>query len=188
MRRISSGWHDGDTANVCIGQEAVEVTPLQMAVMTAAIANGGTVLWPRLVDRIEPQSPLAGEPTPFKPGRVRDQLGVSRRNLDILREAMLADVEDSDGTGKQARVPGLRICGKTGTAQKEDRHGKLTDLKTWFISFAPYEAPRYAVVVLVDGGRSGGGDCAPIAGKIYEAILQREKMGAPKPASLANAK
>jgi len=188
QRRLNSGWHDGDTANLCIGQEAVEVTPLQMAVLAAAIANGGTVLWPRLVDRIEPQSPVYGEAITNAVGRVRDELGVSKRSLDILREAMLADVEDPDGTGKAAFVPGMRICGKTGTAQKEDARGKLTDHKTWFISFAPYESPRYAVAVLVDGGTSGGGDCAPIARDIYSTILEREKMRTPKPTTLANAR
>jgi penicillin-binding protein 2 len=186
-RRISSRWYDGDTANLCIGQEAIEVTPLQMAVLSAALANGGTVLWPRLVERIEPQSPLYGEPTNFPAGRVRDQLGVSRANLDILRQAMLADVEDSDGTGRHAQVEGLRICGKTGTAQREDGHGKIVSHQTWFISFAPYENPRYAVVVLVDGGTSGGGDCAPIAARIYEAIRDREKMGTPKATTLTRA-
>jgi penicillin-binding protein 2 len=185
--RINSGWHDGDTANLCIGQEAVEVTPLQMAVVAAALANGGKVLWPRLVDRIEPQSPVYGEAITNTPGRVRDELGVSKRSLDTLRDAMLADVEDADGTGRSAFVPGMRICGKTGTAQKEDARGNLTDHKTWFISFAPYETPRYAVAVLVDGGTSGGGDCAPIASKIYAAIQEREKMGQPRTGTLAKA-
>ena len=57
----SSSWHDGDTANLCIGQGDIAVTPIQMAVMVSAIANGGKVLWPRLVERIEPQDPTSGE-------------------------------------------------------------------------------------------------------------------------------
>ena len=78
----SSGWRDGDTANVCIGQGPVDITPIQMAVMISAIANGGTVLWPRLVQRIEPQDPAAGGVTTnFPAGLVRDRLMVHQRSL-----------------------------------------------------------------------------------------------------------
>jgi penicillin-binding protein 2 len=171
LKRVSSGWTDGDTANICIGQGEIAVTPLQMAVMTAALANGGKVLWPRLVDRIEPQDPLSGEPpTGFESGRVRDNLGVSARNMKILHEAMLAETEDPEGTGKAAVVPGLRICGKTGTAQVTDPLNRVVGHTTWFVSFAPYEKPKYAVVVMVENGQSGGGTCAPVAHEIYAAI------------------
>ena len=188
MKRVSSSRYDGDTANICIGQGQMAVTPLQMAVMTAAIANGGKVLWPRLVDRTEsPEPALGAQPVVFPSGRVRDELGVKQRNLEILREAMLADVEDSGGTGTRAAVPGIRICGKTGTAQVTNKRNQLVDHTTWFISFAPYEKPRYAVVVMVEGGSSGGGDCAPIAGNIYRAIQQRERMTVPKADTLTKA-
>lgn len=188
-QRIHQHWHDGDSANVCIGQGEVAVTPLQMAVMTAAIANGGKVLWPRLVDKIEPQDPASSEPaTVFPSGQVRDELGLKPRTLQILREAMLADVEDN-GTGKEAKVPGLQICGKTGTSQKKDVHGNLEEHVTWFASFAPYEKPRYAVLIMVEvesgTQASGGGTCAPIAAKIYTAILERERMNGPKPEGIA---
>ena len=59
LARVHSDWHDGDTANMCIGQGEIAVTPMQMAVAYAAIANGGRVLWPRLVERIEPQDPAS---------------------------------------------------------------------------------------------------------------------------------
>jgi penicillin-binding protein 2 len=176
LETVRSDWHDEYTASVCIGQHPILVTPLQMAVMTCALANGGKVLVPRLVQRIEPQNSTLGKPPIlFSAGQVRDELGVSKRSLSILKEAMLADVEDPDGTGKQAFLRDLRICGKTGTAQVEDSQGKLKSHNVWFISFAPYEQPRYAVVVMVEGGSSGGGDCAPIARDIYKAILQRER-------------
>ena len=179
--RVRSGWSDGDTANVCIGQGVVAVTPVQMAVMTAAIANGGKVLWPRLVDRIEPQDLAAGgTATNFPSGVVRDELGVHPRSLQILREAMLADVGSSEGTGTAAAVAGLQICGKTGTAQVQDAHNKLVGHNFWFASFAPYENPRYAVVVMVEseGDGSGGGICAPIAHDIYETILKKQTAAA----------
>ncbi len=167
-------WHDGDTANICIGQGHLRVTPLQMAVMTAAIANGGKVLWPRLVDRLIPQDPLLeGQAWTYERGRVRGQLGVSERTLDLVRDAMRADVEE-EGTGKAARIPGFRVCGKTGTAQVSDPSGRIVDHTTWFTSFAPYENPRYVVLVMVESGISGGGTCAPIAKEVYLALQKRD--------------
>ena len=183
--RIHSGWTAGDTANICIGQGEIAVTPLQMAVMTAALANGGKVLWPRLVDRIESPDPASGEPPEVSPsGRVRDELGVSPRHLQILRDAMRDEVEDA-GTGARAEVPGLRICGKTGTAQITNEHNQEVDRTTWFISFAPYENPRYAVVVMVESGSFGSTTCAPIAAKIYKAILESEQLNGARTGSFA---
>ncbi len=182
LERVRSDWRDGDTANLCIGQGEIAVTPMQMAVEISAIANGGRVLWPRLVERIEPQDPASGQvATNYPAGRVRDELTVHPRSLQILRDAMLGETEDeAEGTGKTARVPGLRICGKTGTAQVQDNANRTTGYNYWFASFAPYENPRYAVVVMVQipgpmmpGG--GGRTCAPIAHDIYEAILHSEK-------------
>ena len=181
FERVREGWSDGNTANLCIGQGEVSVTPLQMAVVYSTIANGGTVFWPRLVSRIEPQDPLLrAVATNFPAGLVRDRIGVSGRNLRILHNAMLAETEDAEGTGQAAKVPGLRICGKTGTAQVMDEHNRVVDHTTWFASFAPYESPRYAVVVMVEGGSSGGGTCAPIAHDVYETILQKQTSVAAK--------
>jgi penicillin-binding protein 2 len=186
--RIHEGWSAGDTANLCIGQGEVEVTPLQMAVVYSAIANGGTVYWPRLVSRVEPQDPMSREAaTNFPSALVCDHIGVSARSLNILRNAMLAETEDVEGTGKPAAVgPEMRICGKTGTAQVEDDHNRVVDHTTWFASFAPYENPKYAVVVMVESGISGGDSCAPVAHDIYEAILEKEKSGAGKILATAN--
>ena len=176
LARVHSDWRDGDTANLCIGQGDIAVTPMQMAVVVSAIANDGKVLWPRLVERIEPQDPVSGEaPSIFPSGVVRGELGVRECNLKLLRDAMLAETEDPEGTGRAAVVPGFRICGKTGTAQVTDEQNRVVDHTAWFTSFAPYENPRYAVVVMVEHGGSGGSTCAPIAHDIYEAILKSEK-------------
>ena len=187
-------WYDGRSANICFGQGEVTTSPMQIAVAYSAIANGGTVLWPRLVERIEPQDPASGGVvTNFPSGQVRDQIGVSERSLRILREAMLSETEDPEGTGYPAfHQPDsdlkLRVCGKTGTAQVKDEHGQLTSWNYWFASFAPYENPRYAVVVMVqtENRGSGGGVCAPIAHDIYEAILKKENAPAPKTLAGAN--
>ena len=178
LARVRRGWIAPDTANLCIGQGFIAVTPLQVAVMIGAVANGGKVLWPRLVQRIEPAEPHSDEPVieyPLKPPR--DDLRVSKRSLDITREAMLADVEEG-GTGKQALVPGMSIGGKTGTAQITDAQNNLVGHTVWFASCAPFESPRYVVVVMVEGdlgeGVSGGGTCAPVAAQIYRTIQKLE--------------
>jgi penicillin-binding protein 2 len=111
----------------------------------------------------------------YPQGRVRDHLGVSARTLQIIREAMLADVEDvKEGSGRLAAVPGFRVCGKTGTAQVTDLQNRVIDHTVWFASYAPYENPRYVVIVMVESGKSGGGTCGPVAQKIYQAIQQYE--------------
>lgn len=194
IKKDGSRWMPGDTANLCIGQGDITVTPLQMAVMTAAVANGGTVLEPRLVDRIEPQDPDAGgHGIRFPAGQVRQRLSLNPANLQIVRNAMLQDVEHQDergkfdGTGHLAGVEGLRVCGKTGTAQVKEGN-TLKGYIVWFVSFAPLDNPRYVVVVVVETEHgSGGGTCAPVAHSIYEAILKRERAPAFRnPSSLAS--
>jgi len=170
----SSSWHDGDTANVCFGQGEVAVTPLQMAVAYSALANGGKILWPRIIDRVEPTDPLTGSSIVFEKSRIRDEIGVSARSMTILQNAMLAETEDPEGTGKAARVNDLRICGKTGTAQVQDSANRLIGYNFWFASFAPYENPHYVVVVMVESKENGSGGtvCAPIAHEVYAALLK----------------
>jgi penicillin-binding protein 2 len=184
LERVHHNWREGDTAHLCIGQGEVAVTPLQMAVAYSAIANGGTVFWPRLVSRIEPQDPASRETaTSFPSALVRDRIGVSAQNLRLLHNAMLGETEDVEGTGKAAVVPGLRICGKTGTAQVQDSANRITGHNYWFASFAPYEDPKYAVVVMVQSaveGGSGGGICGPVAHDVYETILQKQNSGGPR--------
>jgi penicillin-binding protein 2 len=174
--KIKKGWHLADTAYLSIGQGWIDVTPLQMAVMGAAVATGGKVFWPRLISEI--RSYGSDEPTKvFPAGRVRDILPVSPRSLAIVREGMIADVEGRyEGTGHEAAVPGLAIAGKTGTAEVEknghiDREAQIV----WFVSYAPVNAPRWVVVAMVEGGASGGRTCAPIARKVYEGIMAKDK-------------
>lgn len=170
QKRRGDAWGSGHTANLCIGQGDLSVTPLQMAVMTSAIANGGIVYWPRLVDRLETSDPLNKQAgVRYLSGKMRGRLDVNPANLKVIQDAMLADVEDPEGTGSKAKVDGFRVCGKTGTAEVK-RGNTLVRKDTWFVSYAPYEEPQYAVVVLVEGGSSGGKTCAPVAGKIYKEI------------------
>lgn len=173
LQARGGGWSEGDTANICFGQGDLTVTPVEMAVMVSAVANGGKVYWPRLVDRIEPQEFGGEAPEHFPAGRLRDELGVKPRTLEIVREAMFADVEDANGTGRAASVVGIKIGGKTGTAQKT-LAGKVIDHVTWFASFGIHQDRTYAVIVMVESGISGGGTSAPIARQVYQAILNRD--------------
>src|SRR5205823_1520671 len=104
------------------------------------------VLYPRLVDRVEPQEILAEDHVVrFPQARIHDDLGVQPRTLEIIRDAMRADVEDPEGTGRESRINGFKVCAKTGTAQIM-KGKEVVDHTTWFASYAPYESPRYVVV------------------------------------------
>lgn len=165
------GWGQGNLANVCIGQE-ITLTPLQLAVAVSAVANGGKVFWPRLVDRLVPEDPLSTTPPiHVKPGQVRSQLRIHPAHFQRVRAAMRDDVLDPEGTGKTARLAEFAVCGKTGTAEIKGNGRK--DQVTWFASFAPFDAPRYTVIVMVESGASGGGTCGPVARQIYEYLRDR---------------
>ncbi len=177
LEQVSSGWRLGDTANVSIGQGVLDVTPIQMAVMTAAVANGGKIFWPRMIARVE-NADGSGAVEMYPPGRVRDNLGVSQHTLDVVRGGMLADVQSAEGTGSILGIVGWTIAGKTGTADVV-RGGRIVKSAkdTWFTSYSTGAdgRARYVVVATVEGGASGGLTCVPIAGKVYSALQQRDQ-------------
>jgi penicillin-binding protein 2 len=166
-QRFGRPWTGGDTVNTAIGQGQVLVTPLQVARMMSAVANGGIVWKPRLLQRVEgPNGALLyAEPT-----RMAGQVDLSPVVWAFLRSA-LAEVV-SKGTGTGARIPTVHVAGKTGTAQSvaRSRADRGQD-HAWFASFAPADDPEIVVVVLVEGGGKGGQVAAPIARKIYEVIF-----------------
>ena len=174
FRNMGGRWTAGDTGNLSIGQGDIDATPIQIASMVAAIANGGTVYAPRLVLKTAPASGLGTEGVKAYPPKIYNRVSIAPKNLRIIHEAMRADVADHSadfGTGRRAHVEGMEICGKTGTAEI-DGNPRLKKV-VWFASFAPLSAPRYAVVVMVLNGSSGGDTCAPIARRIYQAIQRR---------------
>ena len=185
------------TPDVCIGQE-ITTTPLQMAAVIGAIANGGSIFWPRLISHS--YSPETGdEEQLFAPGRLRDRVEIHPRDLDLIRHAMLNDTEhQADSTAGpgtaykefhqpngEPKLHGFRVAGKTGTAELKSSSANSPRRITWFDSYGPYESPRYAVVVMVEDGSFGGPTCAPVAEKIYEAILKREQSNSPPAVALA---
>jgi penicillin-binding protein 2 len=157
----------GDTVNVSIGQGPLLVTPIQVARMMSAVANGGVLFSPRLVQRVEDAD---GNILWADPGLVNGHVDLSPMVWAFLRQSLRAVVDR--GTGWAARVPGLDVAGKTGTAQivGNSRASRGED-HAWFASFAPASDPQTVVVVLVERGGKGGQVAAPIAKRIYHAIF-----------------
>lgn len=153
------------TALSAIGQYEVSATPLQMAMVAAGIANDGMVMRPQLVGEIKaPDLETLDQPPPEEYGRA-----LTPEVANQLTRMMTGVVEDDQGTGGAARVPGVTVAGKTGTAQ----HGEGSQDHAWFISFAPAQNPRVAVAVVVpNAGQTGGEAAAPIAQDIMEAVLE----------------
>lgn len=154
-------------AQAAIGQRDVSATPLQMAMVSAGIANDGVVMRPYLVDTVRAADLTVVSRT--EPEELSTAL--SRASADALTQMMVGVVES--GTGRSAQVPGVQVAGKTGTAetvQGEPPHA-------WFTAFAPADEPRVAVAVVVENGGSlgneatGGQVAAPIARAVIEAVL-----------------
>jgi peptidoglycan glycosyltransferase len=160
---------DPQVAVSAIGQQDVRANPLQMALVSAAIANDGVLLRPRLVTEI--RDPSGRVIATFEPEEFSRPL--SPENAAAMTSMMVAVV--SSGTGTAGQIPGVTVAGKTGTAQ----HGEGLDPHAWFTAFAPAEAPQVAVAVIVlDGGNlgseaTGGQVAAPIARAVMEAALGR---------------
>ncbi|HZE37039.1 MAG TPA: penicillin-binding protein 2 [Candidatus Eisenbacteria bacterium] len=168
-RRIDGRkWQAGDTVNMSIGQGQVLVTPMQVARMMSAVANGGVLWRPRLVQRVERvDGSLAYSSSSKTTGRV----DLSPIVWAFLRQA-LSGVVNEGGTGGAARIPGVEVAGKTGTAQSVSKSDSAKGQDhAWFASFAPARDPEVVVVVLVERGGKGGQVAAPIARQIYQAIF-----------------
>jgi penicillin-binding protein 2 len=172
-REWADRWYDGDTINMAIGQGFLLVSPLQMAVVTAAVANGGTVLQPRLARKFVSRNGHVSKPGPS----TKRQLPVKPEFLAAIRRGMRGAV--TRGTGVAADSPYVEVSGKTGTVENapsiSNRRGRN---HTWFVSFAPFEKPEVVCVVFLEKSHGyGGGMAAPIARKVYDYLY------APAPAA-----
>lgn len=177
---IGTPWQQGETLISGIGQGFILTTPLQLAVMTARIANGGKAVVPRLI------RPVAEDGTDVEPD-FKD-LGISRRSLDVVREGMNRVTNVRRGTAYRARISeeGMEMSGKTGTAQvrrisKAERETRVlkNHERPWrerdhalFVGFAPSDNPRYAAAVVVEHGGGGSKVAAPIA---RDLLLETQK-------------
>jgi len=166
-------WFRGETMITGIGQGALTTTPLQIARLAAAIANGGSVLKPQL---------LAGQAA-----EVLHQVDVKADHLDTIRSAMRDVVRSAKGTAHRALGSALwTAAGKTGTAQvvklSKVKKNKLSSVESlrhhkdhaWFMGYAPYDKPQIAIAVFVEHGGHGGSDAAPVAAAVIQVMAERE--------------
>ena len=168
----------GYTLNTAIGQGNTRVTLLQLALAYAALANGGVLYAPQLIERIEtPDGAVVEEPEPH----VRRRLGVDPEHLAFNAEALRGVINEEEGTGYSALIAGgVSISGKTGTAEVAPGSQRSGDARraayfrqshAWFAGFAPSDDPQVAIVVLVEHGGAGGRNAAPIATRILQEYL-----------------
>jgi len=175
MKRYGKPWQEGETLSVAIGQGFDLVTPVQLALMTATVANGGTLYKPSLIETVrDPDGRIIEQFEPVVLGRFTGQ----EHNLKLVRDGLIEAVNGRHGTGRRARLKNITVAGKTGTAQvvrlKQYKHLKEEDIPykyrdhAWFTCFAPAENPEIAVTVLVEHGLHGGSGAAPVARAVLE--------------------
>jgi penicillin-binding protein 2 len=159
----------GDAVNFAIGQGDTTMTPVQMAQIYAAIANGGTV-WKPTVGRaiITPNGEVVSEIKSEKVGK----LPVSKKTMAFLKKSLRAVVTSGTAKWRFEGMP-IAVSGKTGTGEVYGNNpdGSSKDTTSWFASYAPSDAPRYAVVMMISQGGTGSGTSGPSVRRIYEAIF-----------------
>ncbi|MBI3756278.1 MAG: penicillin-binding protein 2 [Deltaproteobacteria bacterium] len=180
--RFGAKWYEGETISISVGQGYLTTTPLQMLNVYAAIANGGKLYLPQLVYMTET---LTGEVvSKFAPQEI-GRVPVSPENLKILQDGLKGVVNENGGTGWTARVPGVDVAGKTGTAQVirlKDNTPRKKPKDTpyeqrdhaWFVGYAPAENPEIAVAVIVEHGGFGAESAAPVAREVIKAYLKNK--------------
>ncbi|MBA3581659.1 MAG: penicillin-binding protein 2 [Gammaproteobacteria bacterium] len=177
-KRFKDRWYAGETLSVGIGQGYLLMTPLQLAQMTVVLANRGVAYKPHFIHDM--QDSLTGKSVyVYKPQQTLSIVAKNPKHWDMIQSAMVNVVHGERGTARAAgKDAEYKIAGKTGTAQvigigqnvKYD--AKKINVKhrdhAWFIAFAPAEAPRLAIAVLVENGGHGGSAAAPIARKVFD--------------------
>jgi penicillin-binding protein 2 len=181
LKRWGVPWQGGETISMAIGQSFLLVTPLQMARLISAIFNGGTLYEPKVIRHVGKNGNLTHEFSPKPNGR----LDVKEENLERIQKALTGVIQEPHGTGSRARVKGITVAGKTGTAQvigleKENAYENGEELPpefldhAWFVAVAPVENPALAIAVLIEHGGHGGSAAAPIAKQMIQAYLGKE--------------
>ena len=185
-KRFGTSWYDGETVISAIGQGFVLTTPLQLATMASALANGGTVWKPQVVQKIVD---LEGETEWLLEPEKASETAWPPRHLTPIRKAMESVVNDVGGTAWRSRLDKVRFAGKTGTAQvvrkKSDDEEEVEEEEVpyrfrdhaLFVSYAPAENPQIAVAVVVEHGGHGSSAAAPVAKAIYDAYFNGKQAG-----------
>jgi penicillin-binding protein 2 len=177
---MPDGFRIGHTLNSGVGQGNVTVTPLQLAMVYATIANGGKLYLPQIVDRIETAD---GKAVQTFPPQIRRRVQVSSKTLEIIRRALEGVINNPLGTAYDARIEGVDAAGKTGTAQVTKRGRASRSRKewrrfmdhAWFASYSPTVDPEIVTVVLVEHGGSAAKVAAPAAMKIIRDYFSHVK-------------
>jgi penicillin-binding protein 2 len=160
-------WNKYDTGLLAIGQGIITITPLQAAVYCAAIANGGTLRRPYILQDIRDQfGNFLYAQSPAQTGH----LAASEQTLEIIRRGMWQVVQSPDGSGKNAANSKIKLSGKTGTAEVGSRSNRRNN--AWFICFGTVKNKTYALVIMVENGISGGKTCAPLANQFFTRWLK----------------
>ena len=176
-KQFGTRWYDGETVIAAIGQGYVLVTPLQLAVMTAAVANGGTVLRPRLVQKVVA---MDGQVVLQTSTDVIDKVSVPPADLKAVQKGMIEVVNAPHGTGHSSRLAQVLVAGKTGTAQVvklKEEHSRGGDIPyrfrdhALFVAYAPANKPQIALAVVVEHGTHGGSAAGPIARAILKSYF-----------------
>ena len=179
-KRFRQPWFPGETISVAIGQGYVTVTPLQLANMMAAVANGGKLYRPYLVNKVE--SIDGATVREHGPELIR-KIELKADTWSRVQKALADVVHGPGGTGGAARSPTIQVAGKTGTAQVIEMKGaylKSEQLSyfnrdhAWFVAYAPLDKPQVAVAVLVEHGGHGGAAAAPMAKKVFEKFIEQQ--------------
>jgi len=165
----------GDVANMAIGQGDILITPLQMAQAMGGIAMAGKLHQTRLVKQVQT---IDNKVIAAYPDRLREDIPVDPNVDQTLRKAMLGVVYDDQGTAHSAQVKGVKVAGKTGTAQWGPESKQRT--AAWFAGYMPAEAPEYAFAALYEGDPNdntvhGGSHAGPLIGKVFKEIYQLKK-------------
>ncbi|MFA5962351.1 MAG: penicillin-binding protein 2 [Parcubacteria group bacterium] len=163
--KIGEKWYIGDSYHCAIGQGFVLSTPLQLANYTATLANGGTLYSPKLVNRIRRNN---GQDSYVQPEIIRKDF-ISPEIMQVVREGMRQTI--TSGTAQTLKDVPVAVAGKTGTAQ----YGSQDKTHAWFISFAPFDDPKIAMVVLVEGGGEGHSSAVPVTKEVYDWYFSRDK-------------
>jgi penicillin-binding protein 2 len=161
LNPTAAKWYLGDTYNMSIGQGFDLVTPLQLAVYTAALANGGKIYKPKLVDFItNNEGQLVKKIDP----ELLSSVTIEAKYLEMIKKGMRQTV--TNGTARALSSLPIAVAGKTGTSQFDS--GDLKNTHAWFISFAPYDHPSIALVVLIESGGEGSGGGVGVAADVYK--------------------
>jgi penicillin-binding protein 2 len=162
-------WYEGETVSVSIGQGAVWLTPIQLAQLSAFVANEGVTFKPQIVNRI---ASLEGKTIKTFDPVMNTNIKLKKEVFRIVKEGMRGVVNEPSGTAYGSRLPNIIISGKTGTAQSVGEKGKNLGDHAWFIAFAPFEEPTISMSILVEYGGHGSSAAAPVAKIIAETFFK----------------